>query len=1037
MNIASSSTKKMFYSNASIAELHLSIRSTNVLLNNNIHTIGELVELLRTNRKKLKTFRNLGKKSEEEICSVVDNIIISGVDDNLYANFISNYNFSKRALSVFASRNIKTISELKKYSIIEIKNWKNIGKQTLDEIIDVLSNVRLPDNLDICEMNNDNVNKAKIDLFILQTNNQKDYSANNISIQDYNFSTRTLNVLQSHNIHSIAELKNYSLDEIKCWRNLGSKTFDELLDALSQYSEIKKSEINIGLCISENEYKFYKIPIDIYNEIKNQSYITCKQLIELFDKYETISYSESITLDILFVSNQYKETELFNFCENVVKEYNSFFYYLRHTVASVLVCIIKCIKLEKLSNEDVINYHPSFCNIICSDNKCIEIIKSKIFDTLSQLKEPIEESRLFDLYPVFLTKSGILSSILMEMEKESLLKKQRNMYEVIRPSVSSYIKGVKDKKIKDILTRKIIKGQTLEEIGAIYNVSRERIRQIVNKYFIKPTKDIIFAEDEYAYIYKKYKFSKDQSKLIFGELTSNYFQTKYDSLDNDLEDCLDDKTIPENIRRKIRTKIIYTNYIYVGNQYVKKYRPELYRYYIKRYCTKDIELDDFITKYREFWEKQGLPKELYDMDVRTIQNKISLQSNILYKYPRTLRFYDFKKYDFTELLDTLNLSQYENVLFSTAKFVKDYPKLMKKYDLHDEYELHNLLRYLLENKDNNITFHRMPIIEFGKADVDNQVISLLNENAPISPEKLSILYEEKYGNNSNTVLINYFKCINKYLHRGIYIINAPNLSNDEVVYLKQQLKNDFYTIKEVEDIFKQKFSELSHLNPISLKKMGFIVNVDYIVQGKYESAKKYFEFLLFQNDKFLYDDIPQIIRQKTTFNMVLNNLLDDYELLEYDYHKYITFNKLKMTGIKKEDLFDFCKKISTIDLPDYFTMNQIKSLGFKHKLFDLGFDDWFYEKILAQNDNLFSSQQIGGKIILSKGEKSITWISLLEDMIPQNGMDIYRIVDKLNTEFGINIDKNYILERIYDSDLYYDKIMEKIYRSYDDYFEEI
>ena len=118
MNIASSSTKKMFYSNASIAELHLSIRSTNVLLNNNIHTIGELVELLRTNRKKLKTFRNLGKKSEEEICSVVDNIIISGVDDNLYANFISNYNFSKRALSVFASRNIKTISELKKYSII-------------------------------------------------------------------------------------------------------------------------------------------------------------------------------------------------------------------------------------------------------------------------------------------------------------------------------------------------------------------------------------------------------------------------------------------------------------------------------------------------------------------------------------------------------------------------------------------------------------------------------------------------------------------------------------------------------------------------------------------------------------------------------------------------------------------------------------------------------------------------------------------------------------------------------------------------------
>jgi len=124
-------------------------------------------------------------------------------------------------------------------------------------------------------------------------------------------------------------------------------------------------------------------------------------------------------------------------------------------------------------------------------------------------------------------------------------------------------------------------------------------------------------------------------------------------------------------------------------------------------------------------------------------------------------------------------------------------------------------------------------------------------------------------------------------------------------------------------------------------------------------------------------------------------------------------------------------------LPEYFSLNQIKSIGFSHKLFDLGFDDWFYAKILAQNDKLYSSQQIGGKIILSKGNKNITWVTLLKDIISEKGMDIYRLADKLNSDFGMKVDKNDILARIDDSDMYYDKIMEKLYRKYDDYFEEI
>ena len=100
---------------------------------------------------------------------------------------------------------------------------------------------------------------------------------------------------------------------------------------------------------------------------------------------------------------------------------------------------------------------------------------------------------------------------------------------------------------------------------------------------------------------------------------------------------------------------------------MKKYRPALYRYYIRRYCTENTEVETFLKGFYDFCEKYGIEKDIYEIKNKVIQNQISQMRNVLYKYPMTFRFYDFEQYDFSELLDTLNLSQYENVLLSSAK----------------------------------------------------------------------------------------------------------------------------------------------------------------------------------------------------------------------------------------------------------------------------------------------------------------------------------------------------------------------------------
>lgn len=1010
--------------------LHLSLRPANVLRNNNINTIGQLVQLVKTDRKALLSLRNLGKTSAEEIFSVIENIEIVGIQKETFADSIDSYNFSKRARTVFEAHNIKTISDLRKYSLTEIKNWKNIGKQTLDEIIDVLSSFDTSESFEI-------KNEKSICAFVLDK--AKLYSMNDRLICDFNFSKRTLNVLESKNIKTIEELRKHSLVEIKTWRNVGQKTIDEIVDALSSPTEeIPQSKVNICFCVSESVFSFYTISVSLYEKILNKNYETVECLEQFLKTESAFLFTEGSIIDVILVHKDFINSDFFKFCENILNLLNDFLGSQKLNMSQILLLVIKCILLEKIKAKKIYNFDKKFCKILCKGEIYVDSAKKLILENLKIKTLPLNYLDISSLFPKIIQESGTVEVALSELEKNKLIKKNRNeTYEIILPSIVDYIKNEKDAKIKDILERKIIKGQSLEEIGLSYNISRERVRQIIFKNFNKKIEQTTFAEDKYAFVFQKYKFKREHAKLIFGDIAAYYFSTRYESGNLDLEEILDDKSVPQNIRKKIQKEIIYTDCIYVGNQYVKKYRPALYRYYIRRYCTENTEIETFIKEYYDFCEKHGIEKEIYEIKNKVIQNQISQMRNVLYKYPMTFRYYDFEQYDFSELLDTLNLSQYENVLLSSAKFVKDYPALMKKYDIRDEYELHSLLRALLEGKDSNITFHRMPAIEFGKANINNQVLELLNENAPISPENLSLLYEEKYGTQAASVRGSYFNCISKYLHKSLYTIDLPSFSASEFAYLKQQLLNDFYTFAEVKQIFAEKFSDLSHINPMTLKELGFIVNEDYIIQGKFESAVNYFKYLLTKNEKIDYFVIQPAIRNNVTFNVVLNSLLDAYDLLEYDKKKYINFSRFAELGITKDDFSVFCERVYELNLPEYFSLKQIKNTGLSHKLFDLGFDDWFYAKILAQNDKLYSSQQIGGRIILSKGNKNITWVTLLKDIISGKGMDIYRLADKLNSDFGMKVDKNDILARIDDSDMYYDKIMEKLYRKYDDYFEEM
>ena len=139
------------------------------------------------------------------------------------------------------------------------------------------------------------------------------------------------------------------------------------------------------------------------------------------------------------------------------------------------------------------------------------------------------------------------------------------------------------------------------------------------------------------------------------------------------------------------------------------------------------------------------------------------------------RYYNIQSRNYDNLLEKINLLQYDGLEISTLKIFRENPELMEQYDIHDEYELHNLLRKISDKLDNKIKFTRMPTIEVGDVNRDAQVWSLLVQYVPISIKDFSMLYEKKYGVKAQTVSANYLTKFLEYCKNKVFYIDANEI----------------------------------------------------------------------------------------------------------------------------------------------------------------------------------------------------------------------------------------------------------------------
>ena len=666
--------------------------------------------------------------------------------------------------------------------------------------------------------------------------------------------------------------------------------------------------------------------------------------------------------------------------------------------------------------------------IYIHNENVMNAFRLRLINELRQKCVPYTQRQIYMFIPEILRDTGFIDGILRQLVDDNTFLLQEGLYMVRYERVRSWMENYPDERKRQILKLRLY-GGTLEDVGHTVGLTRERIRQIVWNCLVEKH----FQEDYLGPVYETYHFDDEQVRMAFGTIEGNYLMIRYKKGNRPLEEAVEDESIPLSVRTSIE-KALERDYIIDEGCLVRRQNNDVKIHLIQTKCKDTVTVTDYIGFYFDFCKKYNLDPQNFTLDDQSIANKLHDSRITITTYGRKFRYYPMDAVDFTDLFEGLNLRSYKDVELSTQLFFKEYPDLMQQYDIRDACELHSALKKTVTPEEfPEISFGRMPIMRFGSPNREQQVISLLRDNAPeIGSSELARLYEERYGVNTASFMANYAPFVQEYFFGGHYKMNVSLLPEENVERMKSVLTEDFYLTDTIRKLYSENVPDATgaEIVPLTIRQLGYHPYEGYAIRAdRFRKSTNYIEHLLLGKEEVFISEFPEKLSSLPLFSRLFMGLKQDFEILEVGMGHLLRLSYFERKGITKRDFERYIEHVSRFPIEGrFFSIRSLRKAGFKDPLDKLKMDDWFYASLLQQRSDLFSLQRVSGVKIICKGHNPFNAASVYEQVIRDNGpMSADDLIEYMNKTHGTDVNRGRMLFLITEVQLYYDRLTKMVY----------
>ena len=545
----------------------------------------------------------------------------------------------------------------------------------------------------------------------------------------------------------------------------------------------------------------------------------------------------------------------------------------------------------------------------------------------------------------------------------------------------------------------------------------------------------------------QYDFTEEKFSKIFNEKKYVYYYLKYLSNSNKsvdtkskkkLVELLDEGILSENQEEALK-EILSKEYIFLDeNKSLKKETGEILDYLLTQ-NEEQFTIEEFLNKYIKFLNNHDITLNTNIENIRNLEGLLLRRKNIISSFGKKHRYYKYSEDTIDFFYEELDFDGYNNLIISTLKIFEDNKTLMELTDIKNEYELHNFLKKT--NRRDNIKYNKMPMIEIGESDYLNQIKLLMSQYSGVSRHEFSEIVESEYGIRQETFLGSMQEEIKKYIVDDKIKFIGKKIPEEVIMKIKSNLTENFYSKDEIVKYLKEieiDYEELIfHENIASL---GFTVTNNYIFTKKIDNMSEYLEEILLKKDFCTLNSVKKKVPRGSGFEAVFYKLRQGYKLLKINENKYLKIEYLNQFGVTEETIIDFLQKISETDIKYYNTFS-LKNKNFNHEIFNLEYDDYFYDEIIKVSKKkeyiLLNNNNV---IFVNEIEKGVDYFKefVKEKLERKAFINIYDLIGNFEEKFGLkDLKEAKIIEKIRKSGFYYTNITGNIYKNIYEYKERI